>query len=114
MHFFNLLLFGTPPEGEASGASNIMSIAFFALFFLILYFFMIRPPSKKAKEQKSFLSEIKAGDKVVTIGGVHGKIVKVDDDTYLLEIDSNVKVRIEKSVISLDYTRAMLARKQQA
>ena len=67
---------------------------------------------KKAKDQKSFLNEIKAGDRVVTIGGVHGKILKVDDDTYLLEVDANTKVRIEKSVISLDFTKAMLARKQ--
>lgn len=104
-----------PASGdEAAGASSTMSIIFFVLFFLILYFFMIRPQSKKAKEQKAFLNEIKVGDKIVTIGGVHGKIVKVDEDTYLLEVDTNTKVRIEKSVISLDYTRAMLARKQQA
>lgn len=104
-----------PASGdEAAGASSTMSIIFFVLFFLILYFFMIRPQSKKAKEQKAFLNEIKAGDKIVTIGGVHGKILKVDEDTYLLEVDTNTKVRIEKSVISLDYTRAMLARKQQA
>lgn len=103
-----------PASGdEAAGASSTMSIIFFVLFFLILYFFMIRPQSKKAKEQKAFLNEIKAGDKIVTIGGVHGKILKVDEDTYLLEVDTNTKVRIEKSVISLDYTRAMLARKQQ-
>jgi len=75
---------------------------------------MIRPQSKKAKDQKNFLNEIKVGDKIVTIGGVHGKILKVDDDTYLIEVDSNTKLRIEKSVISLDFTRAMLARKQQA
>ena len=108
-----ILLCAPAPEGqEAAGNSSIMSIAFFVLFFLILYFFMIRPQSKKAKDQKSFLNEIKAGDRVVTIGGVHGKILKVDDDTYLLEVDANTKVRIEKSVISLDFTKAMLARKQ--
>ncbi len=110
-----ILLFSPPPAGqESSGNSSIMSIAFFVLFFLILYFFMIRPQSKKAKDQKTFLNDIKAGDKVVTIGGVHGKILKVDDDTYLLEVDSTTKVRIEKSVISLDFTKAMLARKQQS
>ncbi len=97
---------------STSSSSSWVQIAFFGLFFLILYFFMIRPQSKKAKDQKAFLNEIKVGDKVVTISGVHGKILKVDDDTYLLEVDTNVKVRIEKSVISLDYTKAMLARKQ--
>lgn len=108
-----ILLFSPPPAGqESTGNSSVMSIAFFVLFFLILYFFMIRPQSKKAKEQKSFLGEIKAGDRVVTIGGVHGKILKVDDDTYLIEVDATTKLRIEKSVISLDFTKAMLARKQ--
>lgn len=72
---------------------------------------MIRPQSKKAKEQKIFLSEIKVGDYIVTIGGIHGKILRVDDETYLVEVDSNTKLRIEKSVISLDMTKAMLARK---
>lgn len=114
MQLYHLILMAPPAEGDASGASSFMSIAFFVLFFLILYFFMIRPQSKKAKEQKAFLNEIKVGDKVVTIGGVHGKILKVDEDTYLLEIDTNTKVRIEKSVISLDFTKAMMARKQQA
>ncbi len=86
---------------------------FFVLFFVILYFFMIRPQARKAKDQKSFLTEIKPGDKIVTIGGVHGKILRVDEDTYLMEVDTNTKVRIEKSVVSLDFTKAMLASKQQ-
>ena len=68
----NLVFLMAPSGGESSGSSSFMSIAFFVLFFLILYFFMIRPQSKKAKEQKSFLNEIKVGDKIVTIGGVHG------------------------------------------
>lgn len=112
MSLLNVILMAPPAGSEASGSSSWMSIAFFFLFFLILYFFMIRPQSKKAKEQKAFLNEVKVGDKIVTIGGVHGKIVRVDEDTYLLEVDTNTKVRIEKSVISLDFTRAMLARKQ--
>lgn len=112
----NLQLLMAPPSGtsDSSGSSSIVSIGFFVLFFLILYFFMIRPQSKKAKEQKLFLNEIKAGDKIVTIGGVHGKILKVDEDTYLVEIDTNTKIRLEKSAISLDNTRAVLARKQQS
>ena len=105
----NFVFLMAPSGGESSGSSSFMSIAFFVLFFLILYFFMIRPQSKKAKEQKSFLNE-----KIVTIGGVHGKILKVDEDTYLIEVDTNTKVRIEKSVISLDFTKAVAARKQQS
>lgn len=105
---FILLMTG----GDSSSGSMTTSILFFALFFVILYFFMIRPQSKKAKDAKLFASELKAGDRIVTISGVHGKILKVDDDTYMLEIDSNTKIRVEKSAISMDMTRALQARKQ--
>ena len=100
--------------GGDSGGSMTTSLIFFGLFFVILYFFMIRPQTKKAKDAKVFASEIKAGDKIVTISGVHGKIIKVEDDTYMLEIDANTKIRIEKSAVSMDMTRALAARKQQS
>lgn len=110
--FNQLMLQAAPASG--TGGFDYTTIGFFVLFFLILYFFMIRPQSKKAKEQKSFLNEIKVGDRIVTISGVHGKIVKIDEETYLIEVDTNTKVRIEKSVISLDFTKAMNARKDQS
>ncbi len=99
--------------GGAEGGSSTTSIIFFALFFVVLYFFMIRPQTKKAKEQKLFLNEIKVGDKIVTIGGVHGKIIKSDEDTYVIEVEDNNKLRIEKSVISLELTKAKMNRIQQ-
>lgn len=105
------LILMAPADGTSSSGSGYTTIIFFLLFFVILYFFMIRPQAKKAKDQKNFVNEIKPGDKVVTIGGVHGKVLKVDDDTYLIEVDNNVKIRIEKTVISMDYTKAMLSRK---
>jgi preprotein translocase subunit YajC len=104
----------TAPSDGGSTGQGLTSILFFVLFFVVLYFFMIRPQTKKAKDQKLFVSELKPGDKVVTISGVHGKIVKDEETTYLVEIDTNTKIRIEKSSISMDYTKAMLARKQQA
>lgn len=112
--YTQFLILMAPASGEASSGSGFTTIGFFLLFFVILYFFMIRPQTKKAKEQKNFLTELKTGDKIVTIGGVHGKIVKVDDDTYTIEVDSNTKLRIEKAVVSLEYTKAMLARKSQS
>lgn len=102
-----------PQQGGAESGSGFTTIGFFILFFVILYFFMIRPQTKKAKDQKNFLNELKSGDKIVTVGGIHGKIVKVDDDTYLIEVDANTKLRIEKSVVSLDFTKAMMDRKGQ-
>lgn len=102
------LLLMAPQGGEEGGGFSFF--IFLGLFFLIIYFFMIRPQQKKAKDQKNFLSDLKKGDRVVTIGGVYGKIVDMNEDTYLIEVDNNVKMRFDKSVISLDLTQAMLER----
>ncbi len=96
-------------QGQEGGGGTSFFL-FLGLFFVIIYFFMIRPQSKKAKEQKNFLAEIKKGDRVVTIGGIHGKIVGEDEFTFLLEVDSNAKIRIEKGVISLEFTKALRER----
>lgn len=104
------LLLMAPSGGQEGGGGGFSFFIFLGLFFLIIYFFMIRPQQKKAKDQKNFLSELKKGDRVVTIGGVYGKIVDMNEETYLLEVDQNVKIRVDKSVISLDMTKAMLDR----
>ncbi len=66
---------------------------------------MIRPQQKKQKETKKFIEEIKKGDDVVTIGGIHGKVYSVDGETVLLELDKGLKVKVEKSAISLDFSK---------
>lgn len=103
-----LLLMG--PQGGEQGGGGFSFFIFLGLFFLIIYFFMIRPQQKKAKDQKNFLTDLKKGDRVVTIGGIYAKIIEMNEETYLLEIDNNVKIRVDKSVISLDMTKAMLER----
>ena len=67
--------------------------------FLIMYFFMIRPQVKKQKDSKKFREGLSKGDKVVTIGGIHGKVVDMNDRTVLLQIDG-AKVRVEKSALN--------------
>ena len=67
--------------------------------FIIMYFFMIRPQMKRQREAKKFRETINKGDKVVTIGGVHGKILSISDLTVLLEVESG-KLRVSKSAIS--------------
>ena len=82
-------------------------IVFYGALLAVIWFFFIRPQSKKAKEQAAFVVQIEKGAKVVTSGGIHGKIVKVDDNgSVLLEVDNNVKIRIEKSGISMEMTKA--------
>jgi len=66
----------------------------------VFYFFMIRPQQKKQKEQKELLTNLKKGDQVVTIGGIHARIYTVEDATVTLELDKGVKLTVEKSAIS--------------
>jgi len=90
----------------AGGSSSLLGNVFlFGSIILIMYFFMIRPQQKKQKETKKFIDEIKKGDDVVTIGGIHGKVFSVEGDTVLLELDKGLKVKLEKSAISLDFSK---------
>jgi preprotein translocase subunit YajC len=73
-----------------------------ALLMVVFYFFMIRPQQKKSKDARKFRESLQKGSKVVTIGGIHGRVVEVNDTTVLLEVDSNVRVRFEKSAIAMD------------
>lgn len=83
---------------------QIMQIVLFGGIFVVFYFFMIRPQQKKAKEAQKFISELKTGDKVVTIGGAHGSVVSIREKTIVVEVDSSKGVRMvfEKSAISKD------------
>ena len=73
----------------------------------IFYFFFIRPQQRKQKETKRYLEEIKKGEMVVTVGGIHGKIVEVSDTTVLLDVDRGTKLLVEKSSISLEASKRL-------
>lgn len=83
---------------------QVTQLILFGGIFVVFYFFMIRPQQKKAKETKKFIEELKAGDKVVTIGGLHGTVVSLREKTVLIEVDSSKGVRLvfEKTAISKD------------
>ncbi len=84
-----------------------MQLVFLIAIIVVFWFFMIRPQMKKQKAEKSFRESLQKGAKVVTIGGIHGRIVEVSDRTFLVEIDNNVKVRVERSAISADATKSL-------
>ena len=72
------------PQGKGSSS---MSLIFMGMMILVFWLFMIRPQAKKAKQQKTFINDLKRGDKVVTIAGIHGTINKVNEDgTISLEV----------------------------
>ena len=80
----------------AGGANQLVMIV---LMIGVFYFFMIRPQMKKQKELKKFREGLKAGDKIVTIGGIHGKILEITDTTVLIQSEGT-KLRLEKSAVS--------------
>ena len=87
---------------EAAGESTWMQLLPLFLILIVFYFFFIRPQTKKNKEQKKFREALKKGDKVVTIGGIHGKVAEVKDTTVILEVANQVKLKVEKSAIAMD------------
>lgn len=96
----NLFLALMAPQGGDGGGSMISTLLMFGLIIVIFYFMIIRPQSKRQKERQKMLDAMKKGDKVVTSGGIHGKIIAMEDKTVLVEIADNIKVKVEKSAVS--------------
>jgi preprotein translocase subunit YajC len=97
------LLLGAPQgsDGAAAGPASIVStLVPFALIIGIMYLFIIRPQNKKQKETQKMLGALKKGDKVVTIGGLHGSIVSVDESTVVVKVDENTRIKFTRSAIA--------------
>ncbi len=94
------------PDGKGS---NNTILFFYGAIMIVFWLFFIRPQSKKAKSQKTFINDIKKGDKIVTIAGIHGTVYKVNDDntTIQMEINPGSYLKIEKSAISLEWSNAL-------
>jgi preprotein translocase subunit YajC len=87
-----------PKEGE----SPLMSFLPLVLIIVVFYFFMIRPQMKRQKDQRKFREELKVGDKVVTTGGIYGKIAEISDRTVILEIEGKMRLKVDKTVLISD------------
>ncbi|RFS20596.1 preprotein translocase subunit YajC [Chitinophaga silvatica] len=109
MNILNILLMA-PPAGGAQGGGGIQTILFIGGMILIMWLFMIRPQTKKAKQQKQFIENLKEGDKIVTIAGIHGKIKKFNPEgTVLIEVSPGTTFTIERSAISMEYSNTQKA-----
>lgn len=97
---YNILLQASAPQQ----GTNWQLMITMGLMIVVFYFFLIRPQQKKAKDQKKFVEELKVGDKVVTIGGAHGKIAEIDGDTFVLAVESG-RIRFSKSAVSLESSK---------
>lgn len=92
------LLMGASPDGGNG------QLVFFLLIMVVFYFFLIRPQQKRAKEAKKFKEGLTKGAHVVTVGGIHGKIIEVKESTVTLDCDGKAKLVVEKSAISAEYS----------
>jgi preprotein translocase subunit YajC len=98
MSFLTILLLGQ--TGGESGGSTV--IIFWIAILAVFYFFMIRPQQQKQKKAKNFRNELKKGQMVVTIGGVHGRIADVQENVVILDIEKGAKIKVDKSAISYE------------
>lgn len=100
---------------DAGGGAGWMNLVLLLAVFAVMYFFMIRPQSKKAKDQRTFIENIQKGDKIVTVAGIHGRISRINENgTLEVEIDTNTKVVMERSGVSMEFTRALQQNQGQA
>lgn len=94
-----------------AGGGMTTQLLFMGAIIAVFYFFMIRPQQKKAKDQKKFTEEIKKGDYVVTIGGLHGRIAEIEDDTFIIEVERGGRLKFSKSAVSMESTKTAAGKK---
>lgn len=99
MNLLNIFLM-SPPAGNSTG-SGLTSLLPLLLIIVVFYFFFIRPQMKKTKDERKFRENLKKGDKVITIGGIHGKVLEVAETTIIIEVEGQNRLRIEKSAVAL-------------
>ncbi|HJB44117.1 MAG TPA: preprotein translocase subunit YajC [Candidatus Coprenecus merdipullorum] len=92
------------PQGEPTFFQQYSFLILMILIFVVMYFFMIRPQQKKQKEVVKWRESLKRGDKIVTVGGIYGTVAEVKDTFLIVEIDANVRIRVDKSSVVKDIT----------
>ena len=96
-------------QGGQGGGGGLTMLLMLALIFVVMWLFMIRPQQKRQKELNNFRDNLKKGDKVVTVGGIYGTILEVNDNKVMLEIDKDVKIKVDKASLVKDFSDAQQA-----
>ncbi len=104
------LLMAPAQDGQGAGGGSMTLLLIIGML-LIIYFFMIRPQQKKQRQIEEYRSKLAKGDKVVTIGGLHGKITDVQEKVFVIEIADGVRITIEKAAVAIDENAAKNAEK---
>jgi len=100
------ILFIIAQSKAAPGGSPYSMLLMMGAMIIVFYFFMIRPQMKKQKEMAKFRSALQKGDKIVTTGGIYGRIDEIKDNVIILEVAANVKLKVDKSVVLKDMSDA--------
>ena len=98
MDLMTVMLQAAAPAGGGSASFLIMMV----LIFAVMYFFMIRPQQKRQKELVKFRNALENGHKIITAGGIYGTIKEVKETYVLVEVDSNVAIRVDKNMVMKD------------
>lgn len=89
-------------EGGGEQGGGLMTILMYGAIIVIMYVFMLRPQIKRSKEAKKFRESLEKGDKVITAGGIHGKVLEINENTVLISTEGAGKLRVEKNSINLN------------
>ncbi len=105
-NLLNILLMASP-QGQSDPNQGWMQFIPLLLIIVVFYFFFIRPQMKKSKDQKKFKESLQKGQKIITIGGIHGRIVEIQETTVTIEVENGVRLRMEKSAIAMDNSQTI-------
>ena len=100
-NFAYLFLMGAP-TGTAGQSNPLVTFLPLILVFVVFYFFMIRPQMKKQKEMNNYRSSLKRGDKVITTGGIYGRVYEVKENYIMMEVGGDIKLKIDKNAVLKD------------
>jgi preprotein translocase subunit YajC len=94
----------TQPAGSTGSANPLVTFLPLILVFVVFYFFMIRPQMKKQKELNNYRNALAKGDKIVTTGGIYGRVIEVKDNVVIMDVGGEIKLKVDKSAVLKDPT----------
>lgn len=104
MNYLTIFLQAAATTAEGTKTSSWSMWIMLILIMVVMWFFMIRPQRKQQKELQQFRDGLKKGDKIVTVGGIYGTVVEIKEKTLIIEVDNNVKIKVDKNSVVKDFT----------
>ena len=92
------------PTGSSGATNPLVTFLPLILVFVVFYFFMIRPQMRKQKDMNNYRNSLKKGDKVITTGGIYGRVIEVKDNSVMMDVGGDVKLKVDKSALVKDPT----------